>query len=403
MAKLKIIDGPGAGTEFILEGKNSRIGRQAGCAVRLPDSKTSRTHADVFLDPAGRYCLVDLGSSNGTRLNDARIPRHKPRPLSSGDILRIGRNRLRFFADEGGLPDIDIPGYVLEDILAEGGMGSIYRARDRRTGQAAAIKVLHPAYAGQEEFVGRFIQEARAAARLAHPNIVKVYKVGRTSNGSYYFSMELIRGTTLGHCGGELSVPDAAGIFIGIADALDYAHRRGIIHRDIKPDNIMLDPDGEPKIMDLGIAILDRREISQTGRRVLGTPHYMSPEQASGKNVTAATDIYSLGATFYFVFSGRPPFDAGTPEAIMVKHVREAPQPLSEAAPGVPPEIAGIIDRALSKDPGRRQPTAGKLRNSMIKALRKSHPPAPGRDRGLLAGLAALIGLALLIGWLVFR
>ncbi|MDR1519261.1 MAG: protein kinase [Planctomycetota bacterium] len=407
MAKLKIIDGPGAGAEFGLGNAAAVIGRHADCAISLADPKASRNHAEIFADRDGQYSVIDLGSSNGTRINGTPLVPNIPRHLSPGDILRIGQCGLRFFADDSGLPDLDIPGYALEEILAEGGMGSIYRATERRTGRTAAVKILHADYARHGEFVGRFIQEARAAARLTHPNIIKVYNVGKTANGRYYFTMELIQGRTLTQRIGELAIPEAARIFMEIADALDSAHRHGIIHRDIKPDNILIGRDGEPKLTDLGIAILDQAETPQFGPRILGTPHYMSPEQASGKTITASTDIYSLGAAFYHVFAGHPPFDAGTPEEIMIKHVRERPRPLAEAAPGMPPEIARVVDRALAKDPGDRYPDAGRLRDAIVLAVRRAWPGAADERRRLAPGAAALLlaGLAaaLFAAWLFFR
>lgn len=405
MAKLRIVDGPLAGTEFVLPNAVSVAGRHADCAILIPDPKVSRNHAEFIPDADGQFSILDLGSSNGTTVNGVPLSTSTPRLLAGGDEIRIGQNAFRFFSGEARIPDLDIPGQTLEDILAEGGMGSIFQARNRETGQLTAIKILHSGYARHEEFVKRFIQEARAAGRLSHPNIIKVYHVGKTSNGRYYFTMELVRGSTLTQKMAALSVPDAARMLYDIADALDYAHKRGIIHRDIKPDNILIGRDGEPKLTDLGIAVLDQQDLAQSGPRVLGTPHYMSPEQASGKPLSAATDIYSLGATFYHVFSGHPLFDAPSPEQIMIKHVRERPRPLREVAPAVPPEIARIIDRTLEKNPENRFPDAGKLRDAVGAAISKVYPglmpvPAAGPMPGALRDprlLAAAAGLALLL------
>ncbi len=376
MAKLQIVDGPLSGTEFVLRDKVSVAGRHVDCAVSIPDPKVSRNHAEFLPDPdhPGQFSLIDVGSSNGTFVNGIQLPASVPRPLAGGDEIRIGQNTFRYFAGDARIPDLDIPGYILEDILAEGGMGSIFQARNRESGLPAAIKILHPGYAQQNEFIERFIQEARAAGRLSHPNIIKVYNVGKTGNGRYYFTMELVKGSTLTQKIASLSVPEAARMFLDMADALDYAHRRGIIHRDIKPDNILIGPDGEPKLTDLGIAILDQHDMRQPGKRVLGTPHYMSPEQASGKTITAATDIYSLGATFFHVFAGQPLFDATEPQQIMIRHVRETPPRLADANPEVPRELAAIVDKCLAKDPDERFQTAGKLRAALARTLGKLYP-----------------------------
>ncbi|MDR1744134.1 MAG: serine/threonine protein kinase, partial [Planctomycetota bacterium] len=203
---------------------------------------------------------------------------------------------------------------------------------------------------------------------------IKVYNVGKTTHGRYYFTMELVKGSTLTQKIAALPARDAARMFLDVADALDYAHRRGIIHRDIKPDNILIGPDGEPKLTDLGIAVLDRNDMEQSGPRVLGTPHYMSPEQASGKTITASTDIYSLGATFFHVFAGQPLFDAPDPQQIMIRHVREKPRRLAGVNPGVPADIAAIVDRCLEKDPEKRFPDAGSLRAALSKAIGKNYP-----------------------------
>ncbi len=408
MAKLRIVDGPLSGTEFVLKNQAAVAGRHIECAIPVPDPKVSRNHAEFIPDQDGQFCILDLGSSNGTAINGIPLPPGTPRLLSGGDEIRMGQNTFRYFAGDARIPDLDIPGYVLDDILAEGGMGSIFQATHKETGRPAAIKILHAGYARDEEFVGRFIQEARAAGRLSHPNIIKVFNVGRTANGRYYFTMELVKGSTLTQRLAGLSTRDAARLFLDIADALDYAHKRGIIHRDIKPDNILIGKDGEPKLTDLGIAVLDQPNMAQSGPRVLGTPHYMSPEQASGKNITATTDIYSLGATFFHVFSGQPLFDAPNPEQIMIKHVRERARPLSEVAPQVPRQLAAVVDRSLAKDPEKRYPDAGALRDAITEAIRSCYPdmlpPAQEKplDRAWLVKAAVVGGLVILAALAVY-
>ncbi|MCC8179407.1 MAG: serine/threonine-protein kinase [Planctomycetes bacterium] len=409
MAKLRIVDGPLSGTEFVLTDQPAVAGRHVDCAIPIPDPKASRNHAEFIPEPDGQYSIIDVGSANGTLVNGIHLPPRTPRQLFGGDEIHIGQNTFRYFSGDARIPDIAIPGYELIDILAEGGMGSIFQAKNIETGQITAIKILHAGYAKHEEFVNRFIQEARAAGRLSHPNIIKVYNVGKTNNGRYYFTMELVKGSTLTQKIPSLSREEAAILFLDIADALAYAHKRGIIHRDIKPDNILIGKDGEPKLTDLGIAVLDKQELTQSGPRVLGTPHYMSPEQASGKSITPATDIYSLGATFYHVFARHPLFDAQSPEQIMIRHVREKPQPLAKIAPDVPAEIARVVDRCLAKNPEKRFANAGKLHAALTAAIRKSYPgliPQPIRTgpdwRRVGAGLAALVVVCLAVYLLFF-
>ncbi len=374
MAKLRIVEGPLSGTEFVLGNQSAVVGRHVDCAIPIPDPKASRNHAEFIPDAGDQFTIMDLGSSNGTFVNGIQIPPDVPRLLAAGDEIRIGQNTFRYFSGDARIPDLNIPGYILEDILAEGGMGSIFQARNIETGQPAAIKILHPGYAKHEEFVGRFIQEARAAGRLSHPNIIKVYNVGKTTNGRYYFTMELVKGPTLTQKIPLLTTREVAKIFYEIADAIDYAHKRGIIHRDIKPDNILIGQDGEPKLTDLGIAVLDQATVAQSGPRVLGTPHYMSPEQAAGKSITVATDIYSLGATFFHAFSGQPLFDAPDPQQIMIKHVREKPRRLAEAARQIPVTIAAVVDKCLEKAPEDRYLDAARLRSALAAAVNRSYP-----------------------------
>lgn len=403
MAKLRVVDGPLTGTEFTLANEPAAAGRHVDCAIPIPDPRVSRNHAEFIPDLSGQYSVMDLGSANGTAVNGIPLPPRIPRLLSGGDEIRMGQNTYRFFSGDARIPDVEIPGFVLEDLLAEGGMGSICKARQVDTNQVVAIKILHANYAEHEEFVNRFIQEARASGRLSHPNIVKVFNVGKTANGRYYFTMELVNGPALTQRIPTLSREAVFLIFMEIADALDYAHSRGIIHRDIKPDNILIGQDGEPKLTDLGIAVLDSQDMAQTGSRVLGTPHYMSPEQASGKPITNLTDIYSLGATFYHVLSGAPLFDGSTPEQIMIKHVRERPTPLVNLAPDIPEDLAHIVDRCLEKDPAKRFPSAQALQNALAKAINRHYPgiiPSSEEEpihKEKRPWLAAIVGLAVLI------
>ena len=406
MAKLRVVDGPMTGTEFTLDGAHAVAGRHINCDLPIPDPRVSRNHAEFIPTIDGHYTIMDLGSANGTTMNGISLPPRTPRQLSAGDEIRMGQNTYRYFSGDALIPDIEIPGFILEDILAEGGMGSICKVRQIDTNQMVAIKILHPEYARRQEFVNRFIQEARAAGRLSHPNIVKVFNVGKTANGRYYFTMELVKGSTLTQRIPSLDRKSALTMFMDIADALDYAHKRGIVHRDIKPDNILIGDNGEAKLTDLGIAVLDAKDMQHSGQRVLGTPHYMSPEQASGKPMTCLTDIYSLGATFYHVLSGNPLFDAPSPEQVMIKHVRERPVPLLGLASDIPEHLADIVDRCLEKDPAKRFPSAAALRDALADALAKQYPgivapPEPLPQAPIKARWPVLVAILLVVCTLI--
>ena len=260
--------------------------------------------------------------------------------------------------------------YSILDTIGEGGMATVYRARDGFLQRTVAIKVLRPQYASDAEFRERFRREAQSAAALSHPNIVNVYDVG-SEDGSNYIVMECVDGRTLNDIivsEGRLSVDRTADYSAQILDALDHAHANGVIHRDKKPHNILITRDGRVKVTDFGIArAVSASALTETGR-VIGTVNYTSPEQARGAPATAESDIYSLGVVMYEMLTGKLPFAGDTPVAVALKHVQEEPAPISLLSPGVPPEFERVVMRALAKKPEDRWRTARSFKNAIARA-----------------------------------
>src|SRR5919112_2130825 len=246
-------------------------------------------------------------------------------------------------------------------------MGVVYRAKDRRLKRTVAIKVLPPELAFRSEIKTRFLREAETAAQLNHPNIVDIYAVDELES-LVFFVMAYITGDNLAkrvHDHGVLSVEETRRTLRDIADALAYAHERGVIHRDIKPDNILIDSQsGRPMVTDFGIA----RAVTEGDSRLtatgiaIGTPTYMSPEQAAGeRTIDGRSDLYSLGILGYQMLCGQPPFVANSTPAILVKHISERPTPIEQRRGDVPPDLANVIMMLLEKEPANRFPSAGSV------------------------------------------
>lgn len=259
--------------------------------------------------------------------------------------------------------------YQIDRHIARGGMAEVYLAHDLLLDRPVALKVLFTEFSGDGAFVERFRREARAAANLNHPNIVSIYDWGEES-GTYFIVMELVEGPTLRDVIGQgpLLAARAAGIGADVAGALHFAHRRGVVHRDVKPGNVLLSDTGLVKVADFGIArATDPQDsLTQTGA-VMGTATYFSPEQAQGADVDPRSDVYSLGVVLYEMVAGRPPFTGDSPVAIAYQHVREMPVAPSRFNPDVPPQFEAVVMKAMAKNRAERYATADQLRADLLR------------------------------------
>jgi serine/threonine-protein kinase len=276
--------------------------------------------------------------------------------------------------------------YELEELVGTGGMSSVFRARDNQLDRRVAIKILHEHYAEDPEYLERFRREARAVARLSHPNIVTVIDRG-ADGGRQYIVFEHIEGENLKELvlrTGRLPVRRALELALAVADGLSFAHDHGLVHRDVKPQNVLLSREGEVKVTDFGIArsLHVDHGVTQTGT-VLGTGEYLAPEQASGKQVSPATDVYSLGVVLWELLAGDAPFVGENFVAVALRHVNEPAPSLRERRPDVSARLEAAVDRALAKDPGRRFPSMAAFAQELRACLAEAEgdmPPPPLED-----------------------
>lgn len=279
--------------------------------------------------------------------------------------------------------------------LAAGGMGVVFRARHRVSRHLVALKVMHPIVALDPASVARFAREARVAAAIGHDGIVQVLDAGSDDDGTLYLAMELLEGESLRArlTRADVTRGEAIALIDALLDPLSAAHAAGFVHRDLKPENVFVTREGRTKLLDFGIA----KEIAPASATLtgaaIGTPHYMAPEQVmSAKGATPASDVWAVGVMLYEILAGRPPFDGPTPHAVVVRACVEAPTPVTELAPGVGPELAELVTRALSKDPSARPADAAALRSALRAALTndpdssreavtlRPPPPEPGSE-----------------------
>jgi serine/threonine-protein kinase len=312
--------------------------------------------------------------------------------------------------------------YEVKSELGRGGMATVYRAFDPSFNREVAIKVLPREMMHDPQFRARFDREVKLVAGLEHPSIVPVYDVG-DEDGQPYFVMRYMTGGSLSNLisKGRMSVEDTARIVSKIAQGLAYAHKKGVIHRDLKPDNILFDDNGDPFISDFGIAKLAESTGSLTGSGVIGTPAYMSPEQAQGSDIDGRSDVYGLGVIVYQMLSGHQPYNADTPMGVVVKHITEPVPEILSMVPNLPTEVDQVIRMSMAKDRTRRYPSAidlakalnmvafgneGDITSPNTAAFRSglyktSTPTSRGKTGLIVAG--GIILLVLVVGFFLLR
>ena len=380
MPKIIIEKGAGRGDTFhITGGQKLLVGRDPNAAdIVLSDTMVSRKHMSIEGRDGGFY-VRDAGSLNGVHVNGEPV---KEAQLKPGDRIQAGDCLLSLLDDDerrmsGGLIGREIAGHRIVERIGRGGMGTVYKAIQLSLDRPVAIKFLAPELLRDPEFVERFIGEAHAAGRLNHRNIVQVFDTGNWEDLCYYTMEHMPFGSIGGQMTGgqKLPVANVLPMMVDVAQGLIYAEKRGVVHRDIKPDNLMIGFEGIVKIGDLGIAktLQDGPTVGQADG-VYGSAHYMAPEQALGREIDCRVDIYAMGATFYRALTGRPLFRGQSQREVLLKQINERPKPIQDLEPSVPRELADIIERMLEKRLKARYTSARDFIDP-LRALVKSFKP----------------------------
>ena len=339
------------------------------------------------LDECQRKLRENLGESDPKQHSLADLM------VTDGIVTQRQINRLKPRIEEHKASQ-QIPGFDLIRALGAGAMARVYLAKQVSLDRLVAIKILPKRFTNNERFVERFYAEGKAAAKLNHPNIVGAVDVGRAGE-THYFVMEYVQGKTVYD---EItqqkrySENEAVDIIVQIADALHHAHEAGLIHRDVKPKNIMITKDGVAKLADMGLAraVSDREAAEAEQGKAYGTPYYISPEQIRGvKDVDRRADIYSLGATFFHMVTGQVPFDGPNPSAVMHKHLKEPVVQPDHINPSLSAGVSEIIEVCMAKDRDKRYNSAKELLED-VRAVKRGEPPAQARKKYDLASLTAL-------------
>jgi eukaryotic-like serine/threonine-protein kinase len=283
--------------------------------------------------------------------------------------------------------------YRLEHSLGRGGMATVFLARDEELARPVAIKLLAENLAGDTAFRDRFLREARLAARLSHPNVVSVFDAGEAEDGGPFIVMEYVPGRTLAEVG-RLAPPEAIGLIVQACQGLAHAHEAGLVHRDVKPQNLLLRDDGVLKVADFGIArAAETTALTQVGT-VLGTAAYLSPEQALGEQVTPATDVYALGSVLYELLAGRTPYEFGSLADLAAKQREKPIAPVSELAPEVSPQVEDAIMRALARNPAYRPPSAAAFAQELSATVPFEAPVRPDDHHRIWWAVATVVAVA---------
>jgi len=298
--------------------------------------------------------------------------------------------------------------YQVLESAGTGGFATVYRAQDPQLNRVIALKVLHPHMAVNPQYLQRFLREARLAASINHPNVVTIHEVGQEAN-SHFIAMEYLPASLEGQLQpGGLPISQALELTRQVALGLQAAHQQGVVHRDLKPANILLTPDGTPKVTDFGIARAAELSNMTASGMVLGTPNYMSPEQAQGQRVDARSDLYSLGCVLYQMLTGVLPFESATPYEVIRQHIEAAPRPLRQLRPEIPAAVEQLVSRCLEKDPNRRYRSAAQLAQAIEGLLSQGQGSArqqpvvgvaPPLGATEIGGRTGKVGRSERIGW----
>jgi len=407
MARLIVEKGHDKGRSIPLPSKATTVfGRDTTANVQIKDTMASRLHFKIEPRADGLW-LVDLKSMNGTLLNGHPATESK---LNSGDLVRVGETTYSFLPDDVGTDPLigqRLGGYKLLERVGRGGMGTVYKAEQVDLQRIVALKIISEEHLKNPEFVELFVHEARAAAKLNHPNIVQVYDVKKT-NELYYFSMEFVPGGSvqdLLNVQRKVPIADTVRMILEAARGLEYAHRKEIIHRDVKPDNFMLGEGGAIKIGDLGLAQRLGEKLSADNEdSVIGTPHYIAPEQVLGRPADVRSDVYSLGSTMYRMIAGFTPFQAPSVRDLVNKKAREDANPLHAALEGIPESLGKIVARMMARLPEERTPSMTEVIADLEAWTRGANGSAPAAreaqpfNRKLLATAVGLLAVVVVGG-----
>ncbi|MCC6741413.1 MAG: protein kinase [Planctomycetia bacterium] len=381
MPKLVVEKGVDKGKSIQIGAQGSFVvGRDTSAGITINDTMASRNHFKVEAR-AGAYVVVDLNSKNGTLLNGSRVRESK---LVAGDRIQVGETVFSFMEDVK--PKEELIGriigggrYKILDRVGRGGMGTVYKAEQIRLNRNVALKMLAQELVGDPTFIKKFLDEARAAAQFNHPNVVTIYEIDVANDmqpPAPFIAMEYLPGGSVQDLlSREKKLPPdrALAIILDAARGLEYAEKKQIVHRDIKPDNLMISEDGRIKIGDLGLA----KQLKADGARpeapegVFGTPHYIAPEQALNKPLDIRADIYALGATFYRILAGTTPYQGSSAKEIVVNKLREEPPALEAVDPSIPKVLTGIVQKMMKRDPAERHATAKDLVAELDRARRE--------------------------------
>ncbi len=363
------------------------IGRDPKCALKIGDMAVSRKHCQiVYRDHA--YYVEDLQSLNGTQVNGQFIT--SAVLLKDNDQIGIGETLLLWQEHQiqkDALIGRDLAGYRIMERLGKGGMGTVYRARQLSLDRDVAFKMLDPSIAKDKTFIQRFIQEARSCATLNHPNIIQVYDVGECE-GYFYFSMEYAKGGSIQSLvAGGKSLPwqEVLPLMLDTAMGLEYAEKKKMVHRDIKPDNLMLTEDKHVKIVDLGLARRFDQSPAIHESKIYGTPHYVSPEQIRGLGLDHRADMYSFGASFYRILSGKAPFQCNSVAGIITKHLTEVPPTLKELLPNIPAELSAMIAKMMQKAPEERYSSHSEILQILKRLMAEPTPKTSVRSTPIVS------------------